>query len=320
MYNEGSLYKFMDMLSLSSSLVTNAANRRNKLNSEITGWVFASPAILGFLIFVIGPMIASLYLSFTDYTIVLKPNFIGLSNYVELFTSEYTLFYQSLKVTTYYMILSVPLQIIFAYAMALLLNQRVKYLSLFRTIYYLPTVVPLAASSMVWLWLLDPDLGFLNEILRSLRLPTSQWIYDERSVIPTLALMSLWSIGGTMLIFLAAFQDIPKTYYEAISIDGGNSFHKLRYVTIPMTSSTIFFNLVMGLINGFQVFVQPYIMTSGGPSNSSLMYVYYLYREAFALQHMGNACAIAWILFIIIVIFTAIIFKGSKGWVYYEGE
>jgi multiple sugar transport system permease protein len=308
------------MSNITTANVKAYTGRKKRLFDELSGWLFASPAILGFLIFILGPMIASLFLSMTDYTIVAKPNFIGFQNYVELFISSTSLFFQALKVTAYYVALSVPMQIIFSYSIALLLHQKVKCLSFFRTAFYLPTIVPLVASSMVWMWLLNPDLGFLNEILRALNLPTSQWIYAQETVIPTLALMSVWSSGGAMLIFLAALQDIPNVYYEAIYIDGGNSIDKLRYVTIPMTTPTIFFNLVMGLINGFQVFVQPYIMTEGGPKNSSLMYVFYLYREAFALQNMGNACAIAWILFIIIMAFTALIFKTSQNWVYYEGE
>ncbi len=309
------------MSSISSAFsLRSSASEKIRRKDELAGWIFAAPAVLGFIIFVLGPMLFSLYLSFTDYTIVIKPNFTGFSNYIELFTSPVSNFYQALKVTAYYVFLSVPLQIIFSYAMAMLLNQNVKALGFFRTVYYLPTIVPLAASSMVWLWLLNPDLGFLNEILRSLGLPTSQWLYDDRTVIPTLVLMSLWSVGGTMLIFLASLQEIPRVYYEAIHIDGGNSFHKLVYVTIPMTTATVFFNLVMGLINGFQVFVQPYIMTEGGPSNSSLMYVYYLFKQAFTVQKMGFACAIAWILFIIIMVFTVIVFKSSRSWVYYEGE
>ncbi len=287
---------------------------------EMAGWIFAAPAILGFLIFVLGPMVVSFYFSMTDYTITKPPSTFGFQNYINLFNGTDIYFYKSLGVTAYYVILSVPLQISFSYFLALLLNQKVKALGLFRTIYYLPSIVPSVASSMIWLWLVDPDLGIFNEILRSLHLPTSMWIYEETTVVPTLAIMSLWTIGGTMLIFLAALQDIPAQYYEAAYIDGANSFHRFLHITIPMTTSTIFFNLIMGFIGGFQVFSQPYIMTQGGPNNSSLFYVYYLYREAFTFQRMGSACAIAWVLFTIIMILTFILFKTSNKWVYYEGE
>ncbi len=293
---------------------------KSRLKEEIAGWLFAGPAILGFLIFVLSPMLVSLYFSFTDYMIISRPAFIGFRNYIELFSSRSSLLFQALKITFYYVCLCVPLQILCAYALALLLNQNVKGLGFFRTAFYLPSIVPVAASSIIWLWFLDPNLGFFNYLLKSFHLPTSMWIYSEVTVIPTLAVMNLWTIGGTMLIFLAALKNIPRVYYEAVHMDGGNSLQRLRYVTIPMTSSTIFFNLVMGIIGGLQVFVQPYIMTGGGPSNSSLTFVYYLYREAFTIQRMGNACALAWILFVIVLLLTWIVFRTSQSWVYYESE
>lgn len=283
------------------------------------GWLFAAPAILGFVIFVLGPMSASLWFSLTDYKVASQANFIGLDNYVHLFDGTDQFFYKSLGVTFYYVFLSVPLQIIVAFFLAILLNQKVKGLAFFRTVFYLPTIVPLIASSMIWMWLFDPDLGLLNVVLRALHLPESQWIYSEGSVVPTLVLMSLWTVGGTMIIFLAGLQDIPRHYYEAIEIDGGNALHKLMYITIPLTSPTIFFNTIMGFIGGFQVFVQPYVMTQGGPNNSSLFYTFYLFREAFTFSNMGYACAIAWVLFIVVLVFTAFLFKTARKWVYYEG-
>ena len=223
-------------------------------------------------------------------------------------------------VTTYYALLSVPAGIVFAFLLALLLNQKIKGLAFFRTVFYLPSIVPVVASSMIWMWILNPDLGLINNVLRFLHLPTSQWIFSETAVIPSLVLMSLWATGGTMVIFLAGLQDIPMQLYEAIDVDGGNKIHKLIYITVPLMTPTIFFNLVMGFIGGFQVFSQAFVMTQGGPNNASLFYVFYLYREAFTFSKMGSACAIAWVLFIIITIFTVVIFKTSNSWVYYEGE
>jgi len=300
---------------ISKSSLSSIRRRENWL-----GWLFAAPAILGFVIFVFGPMIASLWLSMTDYKVASTPHFIGLENYRNLFNGTDAFFYKSLGVTLYYVILSVPLQIIVAFFLAILLNQKVKGLTFFRTAFYLPTIVPLIASSMVWLWLFDPDMGLLNVIMRALHLPESQWIYSETTVVPTLVLMSLWTVGGTMVIFLAGLKDIPDHYYEAIEIDGGNALHKLLYITIPLTSPTIFFNTIMGFIGGFQVFVQPYVMTQGGPNNGSLFYIFYLFREAFTFSNMGYACAIAWVLFIVIMLFTFLLFRTSQKWVYYEGE
>lgn len=285
------------------------------------GILFAMPAILGLLLFTIGPMIASFVLSFTDYRGVNSINFIGLHNYTRLFNGEDAFFAKSLGVTFYYAILSVPLSLIVAFIIALLLNQDyIKGKAVFRTIYYLPSIVPAVASSMIWLWLLNPDLGLVNHILSSLHLPTSNWIFSEKAVIPSLAIMSAWGAGSTMVIFLAGLQGVPRSLYEAIEVDGGNAFHKFRYITIPMMTPTIFFNLVMGSIGAFQAFTSAFIMTKGGPNNASLFYNFYLYREAFTVGEMGHACALAWILFVILVVVTSVYFKSANRWVYYESE
>ncbi|MEC0175055.1 sugar ABC transporter permease [Paenibacillus favisporus] len=291
------------------------ANRK-----DLYGWLFAMPAILGLLIFTLGPMIYSLFMSFTDYTGSNSPAFVGLENYKRMFSGEDQYFYKSLAVTFYFVILSVPTGIIYSFLLAILLNQNVKGKAVFRTIFYLPSIVPIIAISFIWLWLLNPDLGLANELLRSLGLPGSQWIFGEKTVVPSLALMNLWTTGGTMIIFLAGLQDIPRSLYEAIEMDGGSRFAKLRHITIPMMTPTIFFNLIMGIINGFQVFSQAYVMTNGGPNNASLFYVFYLYREAFQFSQMGSASAIAWVLFVIIMILTYIVFRTSNKWVYYEGD
>lgn len=282
------------------------------------GILFAAPAILGFLIFTAGPMIASLIYSFTDYALVNDWKFIGADNYIELFSGEDPYFYQSLKVTIYYVALSVPLQLVVSFLFAMLLNQNVRFKSVFRTIFYMPTIVPAVAAAMVWMWVLDPDLGVLNNLLQTLHLPTSKWIYDEATVIPSLAMMSLWTVGGTMVIFLAGLQDIPQQLYEAAKIDGGNAWHRLFKITVPMMTPTIFFNLVMGIIGGLQTFNQAYIMTGGGPNNASLFYAFYLYRQAFSFSKMGSASAIAWVLFVLVLALTLIAFKSSDKWVYYE--
>lgn len=295
-------------------------NKRHTNRKDLYGWLFAMPAILGLLIFTLGPMIYSLYMSFTDYTGSNSPTFTGLDNYRRMFSGEDQYFYKSLAVTFYFVILSVPTGIIYSFLLAILLNQNVKGKAVFRTIFYLPSIVPIIAISFIWLWLLNPDLGLANELLRSLGLPGSQWIFGEKTVMPSLALMNLWTTGGTMIIFLAGLQDIPRSLYEAIEMDGGTRLDKLRHITIPLMTPTIFFNLIMGIINGFQVFSQAYVMTNGGPNNASLFYVFYLYREAFQFSRMGSASAIAWVLFAIIMILTYVVFRTSNKWVYYEGD
>jgi len=294
---------------------------RHRIKKEtLYGYGMASPAILGFLIFTMGPLLASLYLSFTNYSITNDYAFVGFDNFRRLFTGEDTFFYKSLFVTFYYVLLAVPFSLLAAFAMAMLLKNKVRGRSLFRAIFYLPSIVPVVATSTIFIWLLNPDIGLFNQVLSFFHLPTSLWIYDEATVVPTMAFMNIWSVGGTMLIFLAGLESIPDHYYEAVDIDGGGMWHKLTAVTLPMLTPTIFFNLVMGVINGFQSFSEAYIMTEGGPNNASLFYVVYLYREAFANQRMGSASAIAWVLFAIILVLSLIIFRSSKSWVYYEGE
>lgn len=283
------------------------------------GLLFTSPAIIGFFLWQLGPILATLGLSFTEWNIVSAPEWVGLDNYTQVFTRD-PLFLKAVSVTFVYTALSVPASIAFAFFLAVLLDQRVRFLPVFRTIFYLPSIVPFIASSYLWLWLFNPDFGLLNAILRPLGITGAKWIFASNSVLPSLALMSLWSVGGTMLIFLAALQGVPKQLYEAVEVDGGTAWHKMRHVTIPIMTPVIFFNLVLAVINTLQTFTQPYVMTEGGPNNASLFYVLYLYRKAFAQLDMGYASALAIVLLVIIGFLTYIIFRTSSFWVFYEAE
>lgn len=280
------------------------------------GILMAIPAILGFVIFTIGPMLASFFFSLTDWTIGASPNFVGADNYSRLVDDE--LFWKSLSVTTYYTLGSVPLILIVGFFLALLLNQRIRGLSFWRTIYYVPTLVPAIANAILWLWIFNPDFGLLNSVLRQGGLPTSQWIYSETAVIPSLVIMSTWGFGNAMVIFLAGLQGVPRHLYEAVSIDGGGTWARFRFVTLPMMTPTIFYNLVVGVIGTFQVFNQAYVMTQGGPNNASLFYIFYLYRTAFTESEMGYASALAWVLFMVIMVVTFLLFQNARRWVYYE--
>lgn len=282
------------------------------------GILLAAPAIIGFLLFTLVPMIASLGFSLTDWNIGGSFSFIGLENYKTMLTED-KLFSKSLFVTIYYTLGSVPLVMAGAFFIAMLLNQKVKGLSIFRTIFYLPVLVPSVANTMLWLWMFNPDFGLLNTILGSVGISGQQWIYSESTSIPSFMLMSTWGLGNAAVIFLAGLQGVPAHLYEAVEVDGGGPFRKLWHVTIPMMTPTIFFNLVMALINTFQVFNEAYIMTEGGPNNSTLFYVYYLFRTAFKDSQMGYACALAWGLFLIILFLSSLVFLTSKKWVYYEG-
>ncbi len=285
------------------------------------GLLFTSPAILGFLIFTLGPMIASLVLSFTDYSVFKdRTSFIGFGNYVRMFSGADDYFYPSLGATFYFVVLRVPAVIVLSFLIALLLNMNVKGRAFFRTVVYLPSIVPAVASAMIWMWLLNPDLGLINTLLNAVGLPGSLWLYGESSVVPAVVLTSLWGIGGTVIIFLAGLSGIPRQYYEAIDVDGGGWFSKLRHITVPLVSPTIFFNAIMTIIGSIQVFNEAYILTQGGPNNKSLFYVFYLWRTGFRDTEMGYASALAWVLFLVILFFTFIVFRTSKSWVYYEGE
>ncbi len=282
------------------------------------GYFFTLPAILGLLLWTIGPMLASLYFSFTDYKVIGDYQWVGFENYIEIFKNDLN-FKKSLAVTFYFAIGSTLFTLVAALMIAILMNISVKGQAFFRTMYYLPVIVPAVASNILWLWLFNPDFGLLNSILDFFNLPKLMWIYDETTVIPSLILLSIWSCGGTALIFLAGLQDVPKQQLEAVEIDGGNAWHKFRFVTVPSLSPVIFFNLIMGIIGSFQAFTQAYVMTEGGPNNSTLFYVFLIYREAFQKNNMGYASALSWILFIIILILTLFIFKSSKSWVHYGG-
>ena len=287
--------------------------------NNLVGWGFALPAVLGFLILNLIPMLLSAYYSFCNYEIIGTPEWIGLDNYIALFTGKESTFWISVRCTALYAIMAVPANLVFAFAIAILLNRDMKGRAFFRSLFYLPCILPAVASSFVWILLMNPDFGLFNMILEFLHLPKSQFFWGKNSVLPSIVFMGIWSTGSTQVIFLAGLQDIPRVYYEALEIDGGNAWHKFRHITLPMISPTMFFNLVMGIIGALQVFSQAYIITEGGPNNASLFYVYNLWREAFRYMEMGVASAMAWILFLVVLVLTVIVFKTSNKWVYYEG-
>ncbi len=294
--------------------------RRNRTSNEAKwGLICVSPAILGFLLWDVGPMVASIVLSFTNWSVTGTTSWIGLENFQRLF-GEDALFRQSAQVTLTYAFVSVPLQIIVAMSLALLLNEKVRGLPIFRTIFYVPSTVPLIASSMIWLWMYNPNFGLFNAVLNFFGLPEQQWIFSSDTVVLSLIIMSLWSIGPMMIIFLAGLTAIPQHLYDAVSVDGGNVLNRLWTVTIPMLTPTILFNLVLSVITSLQTFTQAYVMTDGGPGNASLFYGLYLYRTAFQQGQLGYAAALAVIQFAVIVVLSLIVFRTSSRWVHYGGD
>ena len=296
------------------------------------GYLFASPWLIGLLGLTLLPMVASLLLSFVKWNgiNISQMQWVGTSNYSRAFGDDN--FWIALWNTAYYSFVAVPLGLTVSLTLAVLLNQKMRGINLFRTIFYMPHVIGGVATIMMWMWVFNPDFGLLNAFLRAcadtlarigLIAPgwePPQWLYDPKWSKPSLILMSLWGAGGAMLIFLAALQNVPEQLYEAARIDGANRLQQFLHVTVPQISPAIFFNLVMGVIGSFQVFNQAYIMTSGGPARSTLFYVLYLYQKAFEDFEMGYASALAWVLFVVILAFTMMIVRSSALWVYYEGE
>jgi multiple sugar transport system permease protein len=291
--------------------------QKRKLNKEaIDGYLFITPWLVGFLIFTLGPLVASVFLSFTKWDIFSAPEFVGMANYTNLFADP--LFKKSLYNTFYYAIFSIPLGMAGGLFLAILLNQKVKGLPIFRTLFYLPSVTSGVAVALLWKWIFNPEFGIANLILNRFGLPSLQWLSSPRWAMPALIIMSLWGVGGGMLIYLAGLQGIPQQLYEAAELDGAGWWSCFTKITLPMLSPTLFFQLIMGIIGSFQVFTQVYVMTQGGPANATLVYVLYLYKNAFQWWKMGYASALAWILFAIVMIFTLIQFKLAPRWVHYD--
>jgi len=282
----------------------------------ITGYLFISPFILGVLFWVLYPAGMAAWLTFQDWNLITPAKYVGLKNFQTMFNDK--LFWQAFKVTSIFTFVSVPLGLILSFSLALLINMKVRGLALFRTIYYLPSIVPAVASAVLWAWILNTDFGLLNGVLHYFGIPKIAWLQEPKWTMPAFILMSLWGVGQAMIIFLAGLQGIDDVYYEAARIDGAGSWAQLVHVTIPMMSSVIFFNLILGVINSFQVFTAAFLITNGGPQNATLFFVLYLYRNGFQFLKMGYAAALSWVLFFIILIFTVIIFRTAGRRVYYQ--
>jgi len=286
----------------------------------INGYLFALPVFLGLLIFTVGPIIASVIFSFCHYDILTPSRWLGFENYQRLFTDD-PLFFKSLANTVIYTAMSVPFGVIMALVLALLLNREFRGRSVFRTLFFVPSVIPIVAASVLWVWLYNGEYGLINHMLRKIGLPGLSWLQDEHLAKPAIVLMGIWSVGGGMIICLAGLQGIPRHLYEAAQIDGAGPWQKFIHITIPMLSPTLFFLIVIGFIGSFQIFTQAYVMTdgTGGPLDATLFYVFYLYRQGFVYFSMGYASAMAWLLVIIIAFVSFIQFKLSSKWVHYGG-
>ncbi len=296
--------------------------RRRFSEETVSGFLTISPWLIGFIIFTAIPVVASLYFSFTRYDVVSSPQWVGLANYERLFTRD-EFFPKSIWNSAIYTLLYVPLHTLTALGVALLLHEARHFKGIFRTLFYLPAITPAVATSFLWISILNPNSGLVNQILRWLHLPAPGWTVDPFWVKPTVVISQLWVMGGAMIILLAALNGVPQNLYEAVKLDGGGVWRRFKDVTLPMISGVLFFISTVGLISSIQVFTQGYVMfhkegQPGGPGNSALFAVMYLFDQAFAYFRMGYAAAIAWILFLIILTLTLFQFQLSKRWVYYE--
>jgi multiple sugar transport system permease protein len=305
----------MSTISLKHLRRLSAQERRGLLR----GLLFVSPWIIGFLLFTVYPLVSSFYYGMTRYDLIRDPVFLGLNNYIKLFTDDphfWGVMYNSL----YYVGIGVPLGIGSAFLVACLLNTKLVARSFFRGIIYVPSIVPAVCSAMVWYFLLNIQYGAINSILQTFGLPAIPFISSPTLAKPSMIMVSAWAQGAAVVIFLASLQDVPRSLYEAATVDGANAWQRFWNVTIPMTTPIILFNMLMGFIGGFQEFTIPWLLTQGGPMDSTEFYTVHLYRNAFMQLRMGKASAMGWILLMIIVVFTVILFRTSARWVYYGGE
>jgi multiple sugar transport system permease protein len=291
--------------------------RKRRLREALVAYTFIAPWIIGFIVFTGGPIIASLVLSFFKWKIITPPNYIGFDNYIEMFIED-EWFRVSIGVTVKYLLLYVPLAQLLALLLAVLLNQKVRLLGFWRTIFYLPAVVSGVAGSVLWMWMYHNELGIVNNLLLGVGVEGRNWLYDTDTVLGALVIKSLWNVGVPMVVYLAALQGMPQTLYEAAEIDGAGEWSKFYSITLPMLSPAIFFNLVIGVISGIQTFAEPYVMTKGGPENATLFLGLYLYQSAFSFLNMGYASAMAWSMFVIIFVLTLAQFKLAGRWVHYD--
>jgi multiple sugar transport system permease protein len=287
----------------------------------IEGYLYISPWIIGFIVFVGGPLIASMYLSFNKYNILRPPVFIGLQNYIYAFTKD-ELFLPAIGRTFYFALLSVPLALAGSLAFAILLNQKLQGTTWWRTMFFLPTLTPLVAAALLWRWMLNPDVGLVNYLLAQVGIQGPGWLASTKWAIPSLVLMGLWaSVGGSrMIIFLAGLQDVPRELLESAEIDGAGTWGKFRHVTLPMITPVVFFNLVLGIIFALRAFEAAFVATNGGPARATWFISLHIYQNAFVSFDMGYASALSWVLFMILFAITFIQFRLSGRWVFYAGE
>ncbi len=290
---------------------------KRQMKEAFKGYCFAMPWLIGFFVFTLYPLLSSLYYSFTNYSMSSSWNWIGLTNYRILLTQD-SLFWKSVWNTLYYAFFSIPLGLVLGLGIAMLMNQKIKGIRLFRTLFYIPNVISIVATTMLWTWMFQTRYGVINQLLSLIGITGPAWLNDPTWSKPALIIMNCWNAGSSMVIYLAGLQGIPRTYYEAADIDGASAWRKFRNITIPLLSPTIFLNLITGIIGALQVFAQSLLLTEGGPDHSTTFYVYSMYEHAFTNRRMGYASAMGWMLLIVTLIITVLVFRFIGSKVYYE--
>ena len=303
----------------SSALKKQKRRSLMKRQEQKTAYLCLIPAFLGLTFITYIPLILVFVLSLCNYNGFIDPKFIGFENYINLFTKDSS-FIDSIWATVKYTLFSVGGSMIYSLFIAMLLNRKVPARAFWRAIFYLPYIVPAMVTSIVWNWLFNVDMGVLNYLLKILHLPTSKFIMSKDSVVQSMALMGIWACGNLVVIYLAGLQNVPRVYHEAAELDGANGWQRFWHITVPCMTPIIFYNLMMSLVANMQVFVPSMALTQGGPANASLFMVYYMYKKAFTQNQMGYACAVSFVFFLLIAIFTVVIFSTSNSWIYYEGE
>lgn len=291
--------------------------RKKQISEGKAGYLFVAPGILGFLIFTAGPMLISLYYSFTEFSVLTKPKWNGLQNYITMLTSPSSLFLKSLSVTLIYAGLNAVLTMIFSIAVALLLNRSFRGRGILRALYFLPSVIPIVASTVVWNWILDYRNGLMNQLLRMMHLGSLNWLMDNKLIFVSLLAISLWTCGGSIVIMIATLQDVPRSLIEAVEVDGGNAVDRFRYAVFPSISPVVFFQLVMCLVNSLQIYAQSIMLSDNGSPNRMTYFMnVMIYDHAFKQLKMGLACAESWGMFVVVLLITAILFVTKRYWVH----
>ena len=295
------------------------SSMKRQLRATIKGWAFLSPWLIGFVAFTLAPIGLSLYYSFCRYSLLQPPLFRGMENYRTLVGDP--VFWKVMANTAIYSLMALPMGMLAALSVAMLLNSKIRGMAIYRTIVFLPSLVPQVASAMLWLWLFNAKLGLVNTFLRAIGISNPPgWLTDVHWAMPALVLMSFWGIGNTVVIYLAGLQDVPRELYEAAEIDGASQARKIWHVTLPYISPVIFFNLIMAIIGTLQIFATPFILTGGGPARSTYFFTMYLYDNAFSYLKMGYASAMAWVQLLLVLALTGLAAWSSRRWVHYQGK